>query len=99
MEDTEHRFYKEVVMNAMQTAILDFFDFHARIHCDSDISTQSASIMNRFLRMLEEGTYRKHRDKSLSFVDISDIFGFSSPAYFSRYVQQNLGMKPSDYRD
>ncbi len=39
------------------------------------------------------------RDKSLSFVDISDIFNFSSPAYFSRYVQQNLGMKPSDYRD
>ncbi len=114
------------------------------IHGDSDISTQSASIMNRFLRMLEEGTYREHRevtyyadklcvtpkylsevskkasgyganywinrytilditrllrDKSLSFVDISDIFGFSSPAYFSRYVQQNLGMKPSDYRD
>ena len=142
--DTEHRFYKEVVMNAMQTAILDFFDFHARIYGDDDISTQSASIMNRFLRMLEEGTYREHRevtyyadrlcvtpkylsevskkasgyganywinrytilditrqlrDKSLSFVDISDIFNFSSPAYFSRYVQQNLGMKPSDYRD
>ncbi len=39
------------------------------------------------------------RDKSLSFVNISDIFGFLSPAYFSRYVQQNLGIKPSDYWD
>lgn len=100
--------------------------------------------MSRFLTMLEEGTYREHRevsyyadrlcvtakylsevtkkvsgyaanywinrytildisrqlrDKSLTFVQISDMFGFSSPAYFSRYVQQNLGVKPSDYRE
>lgn len=38
-------------------------------------------------------------DKSLSFVEISDMFGFSSPAYFSRYVQNNLGVKPSEYRE
>ncbi len=144
IRDTEHRFYRETLINAMQTAILDFFDFHARLYGESDISTQSASIMNRFLKMLEEGTYRRHRevsyyadclcvtpkylsevskkvsgyaanywinrytildisrllrDKSLSFVQISDLFDFSSPAYFSRYVQQNLGVKPSDYRE
>ena len=128
----------------MQAAILDFFDFHTRMYGDSDISTQHASIMNRFLRMLEEGTFREHRevtyyadclcvtskylsevskrvsgyganywinrytilditrllrDKSLTLVQISDMFGFSSPAYFSRYVQQNLGVKPSEYRE
>lgn len=143
IKDTGHRFYRETLINAMQAAILDFFDFHARIHGESDVSTQSASIMSRFLKMLEEGTYRKHRevsyyadclcvtpkylsevskkvsgyaanywinrytildisrllrDKSLSFVRISDMFGFSSPAYFSRYVQQNLGLNPTDYR-
>ena len=142
--DTEHRFYRETLVNAMQAAILDFFDFHARLYGESDISTQNASIMNRFLKMLEEGTYREHRevtyyadclcvtskylsevskkvsgyaanywinrytilditrllrDKSQTFVQISDTFGFSSPAYFSRYVQQNLGIKPSDYRE
>lgn len=144
IKDTEHRFYHEMLINAMQTAILDFYDFHARTYGESDISTQSASIMSRFLKLLEEGTYREHRevtyyanrlcvtskylsevskkvsgypanywinrytildisrllrDKSLSFVQISDMFGFSSPAYFSRYVQQNLGMKPTDYRE
>lgn len=141
--DTEHRFYRETLINAMQAAILDFFDFHARIYGQDDISTQNASIMHRFLKMLEEGTYREHRevsyyadclcvtskylsevskrvsgyaanywinrytildisrllrDKSLSFVQISDMFGFSSPAYFSRYVQQNLGLNPTEYR-
>lgn len=144
LRDADHRFYREALINAMQAAILDFFDFHARLYGDSHISTQSASIMSRFLQMLDEGTYRHHRevayyadclcvtpkylsevsrkvsgyaanywinryttaditrllrDKSLSFVQISDMFNFSSPAYFSRYVQQNLGMKPSDYRE
>ena len=144
IQDTEHRFYREMLINAMQTAILDFFDFHARTYGESDISTQNASIMDRFLKMLEEGTYREHRevtyyadclcvtskylsevskkvsgyaanywinrytsldisrllrDKSLTFVQISDMFGFSSPAYFSRYVQHNLGQNPTDYRE
>lgn len=144
IKDPEHHFYREILINAMQTAILDFFDFHARIYGESDISTQNASIMNRFLKMLEDGAFREHRevtwyadclcvtskylsevskkvsgyaanywinrytsleisrllrDKSLTFVQISDMFGFSSPAYFSRYVQQNLGVKPSDYRE
>ena len=144
VNDTGHLFYRETVINAMQTAILDFFDFHARIYGHTDISTQNASIMSRFLAMLEEGTYREHREvsyyadrlcitakylsevskkvsgyaanywinrytildisrqlrnKSLTFVQISDMFCFSSPTYFSRYVQQNLGVKPSDYRE
>lgn len=143
ISDTDHRFYSETLINAMQAAILDFFDFHAAIYDEEDISTPNASIMNRFMKMLEEGTYRQHRevsyyadhlcvtskylsevskkvsgftanywinrytildisrllrDKSLSFAQISDMFGFSSPAYFSRYVQQNLGLNPTAYR-
>jgi len=39
------------------------------------------------------------RDRSLSFTDIIDLFGFSSPAHFSRYVQTNLGAKPSELRE
>ena len=142
--NTGHRFYREMLVNAMQTAILDFFDFHASLYGESDISTQNASIMSRFLQMLEAGTYRRHRevtyyadclcvtskylsevskkvsgyaanywinrytildisrllrDKSLSFVQISDMFSFSSPAYFSRYVQNHLGMNPTEYRE
>ena len=119
IKDTEHRFYREMLINAMQTSI------------------------HRVLRMLEDGTYREHRevsyyvdclcitskylsevlkkvsryaanywinrytifdisrllsDKSLSFVQISDMFSFSSQAYLSRYVQQNLGFNPTEYR-
>ena len=34
-----------------------------------------------------------------SFTDISDMFGFSSLSHFSRYVQTNLGAKPSEFRE
>ena len=39
------------------------------------------------------------RDRSLSFTDIADMFGFSSLSHFSRYVVNNLGAKPSDFRE
>ena len=42
---------------------------------------------------------RQLRDRSLSLTDISDMFGFSSTAHFSRYVQNNLGARPSDFRE
>ncbi len=42
---------------------------------------------------------RKLRNRRLSFTDISDMFGFSSLSHFSRYVQTNLGAKPSDFRE
>ena len=41
---------------------------------------------------------RQLRDKSLTLTDIAYRFGFSSPAHFSRYVQQHLGMPPSVFR-
>lgn len=38
------------------------------------------------------------RDRSLTFSQVADLFNFSSPAYFSRYVLNYLGMSPSQYR-
>lgn len=38
---------------------------------------------------------RHLRNKKLTFSEISDLFNFSSPSYFSRYVQRYLGMAPS----
>lgn len=144
LSQTGHKFYNELLINAVQSAILDFFDFHSTLKAESTITTSNASIMNRFLSMLEDGTYRRHRevtyyadalcvtpkylseiskrvsgfsanywinrytsieiarrlrDKSLTFAQISDMLGFSSPAYFSRYVHRTLGMNPTQYRE
>lgn len=144
LEQTQHHFYRDLMINTVQTLILDFYDFHASLYQEEDVSTQYATIMNKFLGLLENGEYRTHRevtwyadklcvtskylsevsknvsgyaanfwinrytildisrllrDKSLTFVEISDIFNFSSPAYFSRYVQHHLGLKPTEYRN
>lgn len=38
------------------------------------------------------------RERDLTFTQIADKFEFSSPAYFSRFVQKNLGTSPSAFR-
>lgn len=141
---THVKFYNELLNNAVQAAILDFFDFHSSINNGNEISTQNALLMNRFFALLEAKSYRQCRevsyyadilcvtpkylsevskkisgfpanywitrftiqdiaqllrDKTISFVQISDMFNFSSPTYFGRYVQRNLGVNPSQYRE
>jgi len=138
-----HHFLDEVMISTVQTLILDFFDFHARIYGMEEIQTQSATTMQRFIGMLERGDYRENRevgyyaselcvapkylseisktvtghsanwwinrftildisrqlrDRDRTFTEISDLFHFSSPAYFSRYVQRYLGESPTEYR-
>ncbi len=141
---SEHHFKRDMMIATVQAMFLDFFDFHVSVYGMKDISAQSADIMRRFLTMLNNGDFRKHRevayyadvlcvtpkylsevskkvsgasanywinrytaldisrllrDKSLSFTAISDMFGFSSSAYFTRYVQKNLGMTPTEFRE
>lgn len=143
LNNKNHHFYQEMMINVIQAMILDFFDFHSHLYGEINISDANASVMVRFLNMLENGEFREHRelayyadrlcvtpkylsevtkkvsgcaanywinsytardisrllkDKTLTFVQISDMFGFSSPAYFSRYVQNNLGVSPTEFR-
>ena len=143
LAQTDNHFRRDILINVVQTMILDFFDFHSHLSGETDISLQNASVMSRFMVMLEAGDYRRHRDlayyadrlcvstkylseiskkssghaakfwinrytaldisrllcdQSLSFVEIAELFGFSSPSYFTRYVRHNLGMSPTDYR-
>lgn len=143
LSQTDHHFYNELLINAVQTMILDFFDFHSHLYQETGVSVQYANIMTRFLQLLENGEYRKNRevswyadklcvtpkylsqvtkevsgyaanfwinrytildiarllrDKSLTFVSISEMFGFSSSAYFCKYVLRYLGTNPTEYR-
>ena len=48
LSDTGHHFRRDMLIAAVQMLILDFFDFHSHLYDETDISTQSAAIMNRF---------------------------------------------------
>ncbi|MBQ7684019.1 MAG: helix-turn-helix domain-containing protein [Bacteroidaceae bacterium] len=39
----------------------------------------------------------RYRNKTLT--ELTDLYGFSSPSYFTRYVQKFLGVSPSDLRE
>ena len=139
-----HRFFHgDEMMAALQQLFIDFYECHARIEGDVEISTQAAQVMQRFVALLENGDYRKNRevsyyadklcvtpkylsevckkvsgfsanswinryaaielvhllkDKSLTLTDIANRFNFSSPSHFSRFIQNNLGQKPSSFR-
>lgn len=62
LRQTDHHFYCDMIMNKVQSLILDFFDFHASLYKEGDVSTQYANIMNKFLSMLKNGEYREHRE-------------------------------------
>lgn len=141
----DHRFQDDVMYCCTQIMFLDFFDFRAAEKDDySDVvPEQTASLITRFMALLNEGSYVKHRevtwyadklfvtpkylsevcknvsgrganywinrfatihirhllrDRQLSFTEIADMFEFSSQAYFSRFVQKNLGATPSAFR-
>ena len=144
LADADHCFRQEALKNAVESMIIDFFDFHARMHGGDKISAQQNQLMMQFLEMLERGDFRRNReigyyadklcvttkylsevskkvsglpaafwitrytaidisrllrDRSLSLTAIADMFGFSSQAHFTHYVQANLGAKPSDFRE
>ena len=42
---------------------------------------------------------RQLRNRGKTLTDLTDFYGFSSPSYFSRYVQKYLGVSPSDLRE
>lgn len=62
-----------------------------------DISGMGANYwINRFATI---HIRRLLHDRSMSFTQIADIFEFSSPSYFNRFVQNHLGKTPSAFRE
>ena len=62
LADVSHRFRHEALVNAVQTMIIDFFDFHANIYGSDSISLQQSQLMQQFIDMLEQGDFRQNRD-------------------------------------
>lgn len=93
---TAHHFYHEMLINIVQSLIIDFFDFHASLYQEQDVSTQYATLMSRFLSLLENGEYRTHREvtwyadklcvtsKYLSEVSKS-VSGYAANFWINRY--------------
>lgn len=60
-----HKFYFDVLRLSVQTFILDHYDIFAqRAKGDPNWLSHGQQIFHRFVRLLDEGSYREHRDLS-----------------------------------
>ena len=57
-----HHFHRELLVNALQRMILDFFDFHVSHYGERKVSHQQSQVMQRFVAMLEGGDFLKSRE-------------------------------------
>lgn len=60
-QHTPEAYRKEAVLQGMRALYLDVMSAHAALFEREEATLRSADIMSRFIRMLESGTYRKHR--------------------------------------
>lgn len=62
IDDTEHRFYNEMIGSLLQTMIYDLFDFHTRSN-ESILTTDRVGyITSRFFAMIEAGRPKTRRE-------------------------------------
>ncbi|MBR1878839.1 MAG: AraC family transcriptional regulator [Paludibacteraceae bacterium] len=57
-----HLFYRDMLLNAVQRMIIDFFDFHAALYGNETVTTPATILMEGFLQLLEQGEFREHRE-------------------------------------
>ena len=97
-----HRFFHgDEMMAALQQLFIDFYECHARIEGDVEITTQAAQVMNRFVELLERGDYRQNREVSY-YADLicvtpkylsevcKKVSGFSANSWINRYASIEL---------
>ncbi len=61
-EHTPDDYRQEAVLQGMRALYLDVMNAHAALFEHEEATLRAADIMSRFIRMLESGTYRIHRD-------------------------------------
>ena len=92
LERGDYRSYREVSHYASKLCVTPKYLSEISNH----ITGHSAGWwINRFTIL---DISRQLRDRSQNFSDIAEAFNFTSPSYFSRYVQRYLGESPTEYR-
>ncbi len=62
IHESDHLFHRERMGALVQNHVLDLYDIHARKYQRRDIPERAGRLMLQFIRMLDSGEYRRHRD-------------------------------------
>ena len=89
-EHTPEAYREEAVLQGMRALYLDVMNAHAALFEREEASLRAADIMSRFIRMLESGTYRIHRDVAYYAGELC-----VSPKHLHKISTQVSGRTPS----
>lgn len=62
LDETGHCFRSEAVAHLLMAHILDLYDVHMRTHAAMRLSGRTALLLNRFVALLYDGHWKRHRD-------------------------------------
>lgn len=92
IEDTEHRFYHELMGSLLQTMIYDLFDFHVKSN-DSVLTTDRVGyITSQFFAMIGAGRPKTERDVSY-YAAMLNV----TPKYLSDTIKRVTGASASSH--
>lgn len=91
LNHNQNYFQEDLLICATQMMILDFFDIHASHNGLANISLQDDDIVTRFIQLLEQGSYIKHRNVTY----YADKL-FVTPKYLSE-VCKSVSGKTANY--
>ena len=90
LEHTPEAYRAEAFQQSMRMLYLDAMNAHAALFEREEATQRAADIMSRFIRMLESGTYRKHRTVAYYAEELC-----VSPKHLHKISTQVSGRSPS----
>ena len=90
LEHTPEAYRAEAVLQGMRTLYLDVMNAHAVLFEREETTLRAAEIMSRFIRMLEVGNYRTHRDVAYYAAELC-----VTPKHLHKISTQVSGRTPS----
>ena len=84
--DIHHLFYDELIGSLALTMIYDLFDFHAKLHGESNPTERTTNVVKRLLSLLESGRAKRYREVAYYANELN-----VSPKYLSETVKRLTG--------
>lgn len=90
INETEHRFYPELIGSLLQTMVYDLFDFHVKSNDPALTTDRVGYITSQFFAMIEAGRPKTERDVSY-YADMLNV----TPKYLSDTIKRVTGASVS----
>ncbi|MDE6397167.1 MAG: helix-turn-helix domain-containing protein, partial [Muribaculaceae bacterium] len=92
IDNTDHRFYQELMGSLLQTMIYDLFDFHAKTNENILTTDRVGYITAQFFTLIEGGRPKTHREVSY-YADQLNV----TPKYLSDTIKRVTGTSVSSH--